>query len=353
MKLRSLAVITLTVLSGVAMAQMPGLMSSHGSTSHGAPAPKAMDPSGTMKPMTQEQMASTVAIRVNGTALSELDVRRQMVNIFPYAMQHNGFPKDMEPQIRRGAVEMVIFEELLYQEAKRTKVQVAADKLAKAEAAFRKQFTSKSGFEQYVKAECKGSQQVLKEKIRRSLLIEKMLKNEVTAKSVVTAAMVREYYDKNGKEFEHGETVDIQTISIIPPQGANKEVIAGAKKKAEELAKKAKATKDYEQFGILAEENSDDDWHTHMGDRKTMDVKKLPPMIAKVATAMKVGGVSDLIEVGNAWVVLRLNAHKVAGKTPFAEVEKKLSSDLQKEKTLEVRAALNQKLRKAATIEVL
>jgi parvulin-like peptidyl-prolyl isomerase len=82
-------------------------------------------------------------------------------------------------------------------------------------------------------------------------------------------------------------------------------------------------------------------------------VKDLPPMVAKVATSMKVGEVSELIEVGNAWVIIRLNAHALPGKRPFAEVQKRLSSDLQKQKTLDVRAALNQRLHKDAKIEVL
>jgi peptidyl-prolyl cis-trans isomerase SurA len=347
MKFRS-AVIAIA-LSASMMAQMP---SAPMASSHSSMAPSTSSTGGLL-PMTQDQMASKVAIRINGSELSELDVRREMVTIFPYAMQHNGFPKDIEPQIRKGAVEMIIFEELLYQEAKRLNISVSPDKLAKAQAAFRKQFPTKSGFQQYLKVECKGSEQVLREKVRRSLLIDKMLKNEVNAKAVVTPAMVRAYYDKQGKEFEHGETVDLQTISIVPPQGASKDVVAGAKAKAQEIAKQAKQTKNYEQFGILAENVSDDDWHTHMGDRKTMDVKKLPPMVAKIATTMKVGTVSDLIEVGNAWVIVRLNAHKTAGKTPFAEVQKKLSSDLQKQKTLDVRASLNQKLRKDAKIDVL
>ena len=348
MKFRS-ALIAAIALSASMMAQMP---SAPMAASHTA-SPPTVSPTGGLQPMTQEQMASKAAIRINGSELSELEVRREMVTIFPYALQHNGFPKDIEPQIRKGAVEMIIFEELLYQEAKRRNISIPPEKLAKAQAAFRKQFPTKSGFEQYLKVECKGSEQVLRERVRRSLLIDKMLKSEVNAKAVVTPAMVREYYEKQGKEFEHGETVAIQTISIVPPQGASKDVIAGAKTKAQEILKKAKQTKNYEQFGILAEDNSDDDWHTHMGDRKTMDIKKLPPMVAKVATTMKVGSVSDLIEVGNAWVILRLNAHKTAGKTPFVEVHKKLSSDLQKQKTLDVRAALNQKLRKDAKIEVL
>jgi len=169
----------------------------------------------------------------------------------------------------------------------------------------------------------------------------------------VTPAMVREYYEKSGKEFEHGETVDIQTISIIPPPGANKDVIAGAQKKAEETLKQAQQTKSAEQFGLLAEQVSDDDWHTQLGARKTMQMKDLPPMVATAAKSMKVGDVSSLIQVGNAWVIIRLNAHAMPGKTPFETVQKKLSSDLQKQKTVEARAALNQKLHQGAKIEVL
>jgi hypothetical protein len=62
------------------------------------------------------------AARVNGAVLTEADVIRQMYTIFPYASQHGGFPKAMEADIRKGAIEMIIFEELLFQEAKRMKI---------------------------------------------------------------------------------------------------------------------------------------------------------------------------------------------------------------------------------------
>jgi hypothetical protein len=350
MRTRLLGIILLFAFTGMMSAQM---VSSHAPTAPTTASAKNTSATGNLVPMTQEQMASKVAIRVNGTDVSELDVRREMVSIFPYAMQHNGFPKDVEPQIRKGAVEMIIFEELLYQDAKRRNITISPEKFASAEAAFRKQFPSPAQYQQYIKIECKGSTEILHEKIRRSLLIEKMLKLEVTDKSVVTSAMVREYYEKNGKQYEHGETVDIQTISIVPPPGANKDVLASAQKKAEEAAKQAKQTKTAEQFGLLAEQVSDDDWHTKMGVRKTTEMQELPPMVATAAKNMKVGDVSDLIQVGNAWVVIRLNGHAMPGKAPFDTVQKQLSSDLQKQKTVEVRAALNQKLHQGAKIEVL
>ncbi len=145
----------------------------------------------------------------------------------------------------------------------------------------------------------------------------------------------------------------IQTISIIPPQNANPDMVQEARKKADNAFKLAKATKTYQEFGLLAEKVSDDDWHVNMGDRKAVERDKLPPPVVTAALAMKPGQVSDLIQFGPAYTMFRLNAHIPAGATPFAEVKAKLMTDMQKEKTEQLRAALDKKLRKTAKIEVL
>jgi len=68
------------------------------------------------------QVSDKPVARVNGAVLTDRDVLREMYTIFPYAQQHNGFPKAQEATIRQGALEMIIFEELVYQEAERRKV---------------------------------------------------------------------------------------------------------------------------------------------------------------------------------------------------------------------------------------
>ncbi len=298
--------------------------------------------SNTMKP----------AVRVNGAVLTEADVLREMYVIFPYANQHGGFPKAMEADIRKGAIDMIVFEELLYQEAKRTKVSIASGQLSGAEAAFRKQMDP-SAYEQYLRTECQGSKQVLREKIRRSLLIEKMLDTAVEQKSVVTEPEVKAYYDQNPKQFEKRESLRIQTISIVPPQNGGADADKETRKRAEEAYKLAVATQSYRDFGLLAEKISDDDWRVDMGDRKSVEVSNLPPPVVQAAAAMKPGEVSKLIQLGNAYTIFRLVEHARAGKTPFAAVKAQLQSDLHKQKRMELRVALNQRLRKSATIEVL
>ena len=72
-------------------------------------------------------------MRINGAELTDRDLLREMLIIFPYARQHNGFPKAEEPKIRMGALKMIEFEELVYQEAERREMTVPPATLQKAQ----------------------------------------------------------------------------------------------------------------------------------------------------------------------------------------------------------------------------
>ena len=292
--------------------------------------------------------------RVNDAVLTKRDLLREMYAMFPYARQHGGsVPKELEPDIRKGALEMIIFDELVYQEALRRKLSIPAARLASSEAAFRKQFPSQDKFQEYLKFECQGSRQILRNRIRRSLLIEALLKTEIAEKSVISVAEARNFYEKNPQRFQHGETLSIQTISIIPPSKAGVEVQAEARKRAQDILRQAKATKSYREFGLLAEKVSDDDWHVNMGDRKSVAVAELPPPLIEAAHRMKTGEVSDLLQFGPNYTLFRLNGRTPASKTKFDEVKPKLKSDLEKNKADQLRADLNKKLRRTAKVEVL
>jgi parvulin-like peptidyl-prolyl isomerase len=316
-------------------------------------APKAANSAMAASPTPAPPSSGNPVARVNGAVLTDSDLMREIEAIFPYAKIHNGVPKDMEPEMRKGALEMIIFEELLYQEALRENRTVAPERMQRAEAEFRKQFPSEQEYKQVVQNEVHGSKQLMREKIRRSLLIEDMLKTEVRDRSKVTEAAALAYYKANPKNFQHPEMFSIQTISIVPPANPTPEMAQEARKKADNALKQAKATKSYQDFGLLAEKISEDDWRVNMGDRKAVERDKLPPPVVNAALAMKVGQVSDLIQMGPAYTLFRLNAHIPAGVAPFAEVKAKLMTDMQKSKTDHVRAELDKKLRKTAKIEVL
>ena len=320
-------------------------VASHAPTVFKQPAPSpaagALAPSG--KPVA----------RVNGAVLTEADLVREEYSIFPYARQHNGLPKDMEPQIRAGALNMIIFEELVYQEALRRKMGIPAAKMQHAEADFRKQFSTPDEFNAMLQTEFHGSQPLLEQKIRRSLLIEALLKAEVDDKSKVTPVELRAFYDKNPVRFQHPESFTFQTISILPPDKATADQLAEGRKRAADAFTQAKATKTAEEFGMLAEKISDDDFRVMMGQHKPMPVDQIAPPVLKAVRAMKPGEVSDLIQLEQAYTIMRLGEHTPAGEARFEDVKAQLQKELEQSKTNQIRAALDKKLRQNAKIEEL
>lgn len=302
-------------------------------------------------------------VRVNGSVLTDRDLLFEMYAIFPYAKQHNGFPKAMEADIQRGAMKMIEFEELVYQEALRQKMTIAPERVAKAEKQLRGQFQTEREYQEFLQVEDKGSRQVLRTKIKRSLLIEDLVKAEVIDKSRVTLAEVRAFYRKYPEQFKQPETYSLQTITMMPPvrpsrQNPNPppptaEQLKQMKARAEDALRQAQATKNYEEFGTLAEKISEDDYRVMMGDHKSKTAAELPPEIVKAASALQPGQISGLIQAEDAYTIIRLNSHDPARMQKFDEIYKGLRTQMESRKKQQLQHELDARLRKNAKIEEL
>jgi parvulin-like peptidyl-prolyl isomerase len=290
-------------------------------------------------------------VLVNGAPLTDRDLLREMYSIFPYARQHHGsFPQAMEPDIRRGALKMIEFEELVYQDALRRKMTIAPARLTKAETEFRQQFPNRQMYRLYLKTECKDSLRVLRGKIRRALLIEDLLKIEVTDKASVSVAQARAWYEKHPEAFRVPESYALQTISAMAPAKANAEQLKQARQRAENDLRRARQTKNYEQFGLLAQSISEDDYRVMMGDHGMVPAAKLPAQILAAARKMQPGQVSGVIQVENVFTIVRLVKHSPAHMKTFAEVKDALRQQLQRQNVERLRVQLNSRLRKGAKI---
>jgi peptidyl-prolyl cis-trans isomerase C len=327
--------ILIVVLAAAAIAQ--DMASSHSSAFDNTPAPK---PTG------------KAVARVNGVALTDVDLMREMLVMFPYARQHGGkVPKTLEAGIRTGALQMIEFEELVYQEAERRKMQISATRLKSALAEFKKQFNSDSDFHGFLVAEFQGSEVALRKRIRRSLLIDDLLDLEVTQKSAVRGSEVRAHYDQNLAKFHEPRKASIQTISIVIPDEATAFEQADSRRRAEEALRKAKATKNFEEFGALAEKVSEDEWRVMMGNHGSIGEEKMPPEVAQAVFGMKPGQVSELIKAENSYCIVRLNQLETARQLPFEQVRAQIVKDLKARRVDQLRSALNRRLRKAAKVE--
>jgi len=349
--------VTLMLLAGLSLAAAPPVRGQTRDTQPVNLAPAATSGNGV------QTLARPVA-RVNGAVLTEVDLLREMYTIFPYAKQHNaGFPRAMEADIRRGALKMIEFEELVYQEAKRRQMTIAPERLAKAQKQFREHFSSEQEYQQFLQMETKGSLTALRTKIARSLLIEDLLKLEVTDKSGILMAEARDFYQKNPERFKLPESYALQTITIMPPARpspkqptpppATPEQLLQMRFRADDALRQARNTKTYEEFGILAEKISEDDYRVMMGSHKAVPAAELPPAILQAISKMHTGEVSDVLQVEGAFTIVRLNAHTPPQMQTFEEAKAALRAQMRQTKTEKLRRELDAKLRKTAKIEEL
>src|ERR1700683_3590613 len=100
MKSRIITAILLITGSTIASAQV---------ASHAPTQMAKTNPPSAMQTQPITQPTGKAVAKVNGVVLTDKDLLREMYAIFPYARQHNGFPKAQEAGIRQGALEMIIF----------------------------------------------------------------------------------------------------------------------------------------------------------------------------------------------------------------------------------------------------
>jgi peptidyl-prolyl cis-trans isomerase C len=296
---------------------------------------------------------AAVVARVNGAALTERDLQREMSKLFPYSGVHGGrIPGEYAAELRQQAKNQIVFDELLHQEALRRKMTVPTATFADVMEQARERFPSLKEYQDYAVREY-GSVQGFEAQIRRALLIALLLDKEITQKVRVSDAELKQFYGQNQGRFRKPESIWIQSISLNFPPNSTPAQRSTLRARAVNLLAMAKAATTFEEFGRLAEKFSEDDWRIMMGDHKWIHRGRLPAAVEAVAFTMKAGQVSDIIETSEAFVIVRINGVQPQRQIPFSEVSASLREDLEKAKLADVRRQFEKYLRKTFVVEEL
>ncbi len=338
MKVRTIRLLVAVGMScGIAFAQNAPLVSSHKPMSPPAAAPSA----------------SFLVARVNGAGLTQRDLQREMQKQFPYAATHGGrIPGEFSADVRRNALNQILFEEMAYQETKRRKMTAPASLLSDLLRQARARFPNKSAYEAYANQEY-GSVKDFEKQIRRGLLIAMLLDLEITQKARVTDAALRQFYAANKKRFLKPASITLQSISFNIPEKAMPAQRAQARQRAETILPQARAAKNYEEFGALAEKVSEDDWRVMMGDHKWIHRGRMPAAVEDIAFRLKAGATSGTIETSEAYVIVRVNGVQPQTQLAYSEVRKSLRENLEKANLEDRRKRFEAQLRKTFKVEEL
>ncbi len=285
---------------------------------------------------------------VNGTVLTETDLRVAFNEIMPAAVFHGGFSSEKRAKYRPQALELMIEKELFYQEAVKNGIESDEDAIEiERERAIRR-LGGKKKFKAALKKAGLTDKQY-REKLRKKNLIKRITEIEIRDKSASTDDEIRAYYESNKNRYMRPEARRIIHILIAVKPEASSEQRALKKKRAQEVIDKIKAGED---MSVIAWDYSDGPYRVKGGDLGLVHRGRLDPDLEKKVFSLEPGKLSDIIETIYGYHVVRVEKIKPPQQLGLGEASKTIRKQLSEKKEKRLRKALVSRLKEKAQIEL-
>lgn len=294
----------------------------------------------------EEAKEQEVAACVNGVVISSQAVERAEALISnPKGRASIAPTNPKEKASRRLALERLIVEELLYQEAVARGIKIEKEKVRKVIHKLKDSMPT-SEFSQLVVAHWAVKGEIVKT-IERDLMIQQLLKEEVLSKVTVGEEELREFYDTRKEYFQAGPEVRLQQILLFARTDEQTEAI---RRKADEIATFARAGDD---FVALARTYSKGPGRDRGGDLGWRSISHLPQNLKTAVTESPTGEIVGPLQIPGGFVIAKILEKRQSRKLAFEEVQDHLTRGVREGKLKKLNENFIQKLRSRAKIEIL
>ncbi|MFP3928559.1 MAG: peptidylprolyl isomerase [Desulfobacteraceae bacterium] len=288
------------------------------------------------------------AALVNGTPISKARLDREMSGLQQRLIQAG---REVSPEQLEGfrprLLESLIDRELLYQASVEQGIEVTEQELDEEWERIRGRFSSKEEFEQALKR-MGVTPDSLKDEIRRSKAVQKLVQMRFGESSRVTEEEARAFYEENPERFERPEEVRARHILIRPESGEGDE---GREEALEEIRQVQDKLKEGEDFAELAAEHSDGPSGARGGDLGYFPRGRMDETFEDEAFALEPGEVSGVVETEFGYHLIKVEDKRPETILSFDEVKDKLSKYLVGEKTRAQVAEYVEELKQEADIQ--
>lgn len=279
----------------------------------------------------------TIAAKVNGHALTVQMVEMAADQLIGREVYHGDVSGDDRDKFRGRALEVLINEELMYQDALAKGMKPDPNKVKERMRFIRDQYSSQEEYESQMKREGLTEKRLLASS-ERYVLINQAIDKMVFAPSQMSEDALKDYYAKNLDKFKEPEKVRVRIFSTKD------------EKKAKDALGQLQDGKD---FGDVAARMSEDDYRIMGGDMGFIHRGRLLQEVEDVAFSLKAGQTSGITKVGEKWVIVKLEARQPERLMTFDESKGKLKKDLEEKRARELREKWIADLHAKAKIEVL
>jgi peptidyl-prolyl cis-trans isomerase C len=291
-----------------------------------------------------ELSGSKIVAEVNGSAITAGNLNATVNSLMPRTYFHSSVSPEKLNEIKKKAMEQLINEELIFQEAKKQGLEAKKSEIKAELDAIKKSYSTEKMFKEALK-EAGLEIKDIEEKIKRNLLINQLLDKEV--KVSLTDKELEQHYNNNLQRFHEPASIGLKYIYMkfqpTEPDFRNK-----AKAKAEEALTKLKAGDD---FAKIAWDYSDDMSKVKGGDIGFLHEGRLTPELEKAALSLEKGRISSLIENEYGFHIIKVVEKKESRQLTFPEIKEKLKKELTESYQTKNREKLMNRLRASAIIK--
>jgi peptidyl-prolyl cis-trans isomerase C len=275
-----------------------------------------------------KQVSESKVAVVNGTVITEKDLERQ-VGFLQQKLQKTGKPMTEAdlPEIRRNALENLIDEELLYQEAVKQKTKVSDTEINRALGTIKARFPDEGQFKDAL-SKTGLSEAALKSQLERNLTIDQFIDKQFVQKVMVSDKDAKAYYDGHPNLFKRPEQIRASHILIRVDPQADQSQKDNSRKKMEAIQQRLKKGED---FAELAKQNSEDASNVKGGDLGYFGRGRMVKPFEDAAFALKQGEVSDIVETQFGYHLIKVTDRKPETVVPYEEIKDKLQDYLKGE----------------------
>jgi parvulin-like peptidyl-prolyl isomerase len=289
-----------------------------------------------------EEAKEIVVARANGQPISMFQLVGMMNRVAPqYVQSPQEITDEISEQVKRKALDQLIFEELALQAADRQQIAIPAENVDKVVSRIKAEFPSEEVFQKDYLERIGLSEEALRGKIERGQKLQLVTAREIYGKVEVEEKKIKEEYEKMKAAGTLHQPEHIIVKDVFLMQGENEKI---TKKRAEKLL--AEIRKNGGDIGKLILDG-------------TFIVRQLPldkernPAVYDAVQKMSVDEMSQVIKDKDSYHIIKVVKKEPARDSSFEEARAFVENRLRVPAQEERKATWEKELRHRARIEIL
>lgn len=285
--------------------------------------------------------------RVNGEPVTREDLEEAVRGY--QANSGTEVRPDNRTEIYRGVLDELIAFRLLGAELKTRGIEVDREELDAAMKDLRGRFPNEAAYRRAL-AEQKLTADQLRERTKQTLLINRLLEQEVGSELDVAPSDVAKFYEENPDRFQQPEAVRLSHILIGVPRDAPEARREAARARAADLSARARKGAN---FAALAKAHSQDASRERGGDIGFIVRGQAQKPFEEAAFALKPGEISDPVETIYGFHVIKAGERRPAQKVPFGQAAAQVEQYLREQQRQQRVSEYVERLKASGKVEIL